>query len=64
MVSNTKEAKDLCETFGVNSSEYPQIVVTANGNIYLDGNIDPKDTSERFNPNEKEAKEPVKKKQS
>lgn len=49
MISNTTEAIKLCEKFGVNISEHPHVIVTANGNIYTSLNIDPKDTSKQFN---------------
>lgn len=48
MIESQKEAELLCEKFGVNPSEHPHLVVTANGNIYTTGNVDPKDTSEKF----------------
>lgn len=48
MIKSNKEAEQLCEKYGVDYSVHPQIVVTANGNIYLTGNIDPKDDSEKF----------------
>lgn len=48
MIKTNKEAELLCEKFGVKISEHPHAVVTANGNVYLTDNVDPKDTSERF----------------
>jgi hypothetical protein len=45
---NRSEAIKLCEKFGVNIPEHSCVIVTANGNIYLSNNIDPKDNSERF----------------
>ncbi len=52
MVSNKQEALDLCKVYGVDSSVHPNIVVTSTGNIYTDGNIDPKDKGEKFVLNE------------
>lgn len=48
MIESHKEAELLCEKFGVNPSEHPHLVVTANGNIYTTGKVDPKDTSDQF----------------
>ena len=42
------EAIKLCEKYGVNIPVHSCVIVTANGNIYLSNNIDPKDNSERF----------------
>jgi hypothetical protein len=42
------EAIKLCEKYGVDISVHSCVIVTANGNIYLSQNIDPKDNSERF----------------
>ena len=49
------EAITLCEIFGVNYSEYPQIVVTSTGNIYLQGNVDPNDNGEKIDLNTEDA---------
>lgn len=52
-----EEALKLCEVYGVVPDQ--NTIVTANGNVYTDGNVDPKDTSERVNLNEP-APEPTK----
>jgi hypothetical protein len=49
MVSNKKEALELCKVYGVDISVHPNTVVTEAGNVYLnDSNIDPKDNGQRF----------------
>lgn len=54
------EAIKLCEVFGVNYSEHPNIVVTENGNVYTNGVIDPADKGERFELNKEEIETPKK----
>lgn len=48
MITTLEGALDLCKKYDVDISVNPDTVVTGNGNIYIDGNIDPKDNSERF----------------
>ena len=45
---NKEEAIKLCERYKVNLALYPNTIVTANGNIYTSGKVDPKDTSEQI----------------
>lgn len=54
------EAIKLCEMFGVNYSEHPNIIVTETGNIYPNGVIDPADKGERFELNKEENEAPKK----
>lgn len=48
---NRAEAIKLCEKYRVDYSVHPHIVVTANGNIYLTGKVDPADKSEQIKLN-------------
>ena len=49
MVSNKKEALELCKVYGVDISVHLDTVVSEAGNVYLnDSNIDPKDNGQRF----------------
>lgn len=45
---NKKEAIELAAKFGVNYLEHPNLIVTESGNVYADGNVDPKDMSIKF----------------
>jgi ATP-dependent helicase YprA (DUF1998 family) len=54
-----KEAIELAAKFGVNYLEHPNLIVTENGNVYTDGNVDPKDMSIKFFLNDVEAAEEV-----
>lgn len=62
---NRAEAIKLCEKYRVDHSVHPHIVVTANGNIYLTGKVDPADKSEQIKLNgeqteqENNAPEPI-----
>lgn len=47
------EAIQLCEKYKVDHTKYPHIVVTATGNIYTTGNVDPADKSEQIHLNGK-----------
>lgn len=48
MVTNPKEAAELCAKYQVEFTG--ACIVTANGNIYLTGNVDPNDKSDQFTP--------------
>lgn len=52
-----KEAIELAAKFGVNYLEHPNLIVTESGNVYTDGNVDPKDTSIKFFLNDVEEAE-------
>ncbi len=54
-----QDAIELCKLYDVDPAQHPAIVVTANGNIYPDGNVDPGDTSVRIELNVEEQKAEV-----
>jgi hypothetical protein len=57
------DAIKLCEKYGVNHSVHPRLIVTANQNIYLTGEVDPVDVSEKIFINEvSETEKPIRKK--
>lgn len=54
-----KEAIELAAKFGVNYLEHPNLIVTESGNVYADGNVDPKDMSIKFFLNDVEEAEVI-----
>lgn len=54
-----KEAIELAAKFGVNYLEHPNLIVTESGNVYADGNVDPKDMSIKFFLNDIEEAEVI-----
>jgi hypothetical protein len=49
MIKSKEDALALCAKFSVKLSDYKTVIVTSEGNIYLNTvNVDPKDSSTRF----------------
>lgn len=44
------DVKKLFEKYEITPDLHPNIIVTSNGNIYLDGKVDPKDKGDEIYP--------------